>query len=89
MKKATKFAAIALAASLAMTAVTAPAAQAATCATKTPITMLGTIKIEIQDQFKAAVADYNASQKCYTVNIIESDRKLTFLQNVVSKDVSS
>ena len=82
MKKATKFAAIALAASLAMTAVTAPAAQAATCTTKTPITMLGTIKIEIQDQFKAAVADYNASQKCYTVNIIESDRKLTFLQNV-------
>jgi raffinose/stachyose/melibiose transport system substrate-binding protein len=44
--------------------------------------MLGTIKIEIQDQFLAAVADYNKSQKCYTVKSIPGDRKLTFLQNV-------
>ena len=82
MKKFSKVAAIALAASLAVTALSAPAANAATCTTKTKVTMLGTIKIEIQDQFKSAVADYNASQKCYTVDIIEADRKLTFLQVV-------
>ena len=82
MKKATKFAAIALAASLAMTAVTAPAAQAATCTTKTKVTMLGTIKDEIKDQFLAAQKDYNESQTCYTVESIIGDKKLTFLQNV-------
>jgi raffinose/stachyose/melibiose transport system substrate-binding protein len=44
--------------------------------------MLGTIKPEIQDQFLAAVADYNKSQNCYTVKSVPGDRKLTFLQNV-------
>jgi raffinose/stachyose/melibiose transport system substrate-binding protein len=44
--------------------------------------MLGTIKVEIQDQFLAAVADYNKSQKCYTVKSTPGDKKLTFLQNV-------
>ena len=44
--------------------------------------MLGTIKPEIQDQFLAAVGDYNKSQKCYIVKSIPGDRKLTFLQNV-------
>jgi raffinose/stachyose/melibiose transport system substrate-binding protein len=44
--------------------------------------MLGTIKPEIQTEFLAAVKDYNASQKCYTVKSIAGDRKLTFLQNV-------
>jgi raffinose/stachyose/melibiose transport system substrate-binding protein len=82
MKKATKFAAIALAASLAMTAVTAPAANAATCTDKTKVTMLGTIKPEIQDQFMSAVSDYNSISKCYTLSVLPTDRKLTFLQNV-------
>ena len=83
MKKATKFAAIALASALALTGITAPAANAATCTTKTKVTMLGSIKIEIQDQFLAAVKDYNASQTCYTVEADTSaDRKLTFLQVV-------
>ena len=49
MKKATKFAAVALASLLALSVVNAPAANAATCATKTKVTMLGTIKTEIKD----------------------------------------
>ena len=82
MKKATKFAAIALAASLAMTAVTAPAANAADCAKPTNITMLGTIKPEIKDQFLNAVKAYNASQTCYTLETLPDRRPLTFLQVV-------
>jgi raffinose/stachyose/melibiose transport system substrate-binding protein len=82
MKKVSKVAAIALAASLAVTALSAPAANAAPCPKKANVTMLGTIKPEIQDQFLAAVKKYNASQKCYTVKSIPGDRKLTFLQNV-------
>ncbi len=72
-----------LASSVALTVTVAlPSATAATCAKKTTVTMLGTIKPEIQDQFLGAVADYNKSQKCYTVKSIPGDRKLTFLQNV-------
>ena len=83
MKKATKFAAIALASALAVSVISAPAANAApACPKKANVTMLGTIKPEIQDQFLKAVAAYNASQKCYTVKSIPGDRKLTFLQNV-------
>jgi raffinose/stachyose/melibiose transport system substrate-binding protein len=83
MKKVSKIAAIALAASLAATAFTAGSATAApACPKKANVTMLGTIKPEIQDQFLAAVKKYNASQKCYTVKSIPGDRKLTFLQNV-------
>lgn len=82
MKKTSKVVAIALAASLALTALTAPAANAAPCPKKATVTMLGTIKVEIQDQFLSAVKTYNASQKCYTVKSIPGDKKLTFLQNV-------
>ena len=83
MKKATKFAAIALASALAVSVISAPAANAApACPKKATVTMLGTIKPEIQDQFLNAVAAYNKSQKCYTVKSIPGDRKLTFLQNV-------
>jgi raffinose/stachyose/melibiose transport system substrate-binding protein len=84
MKKFTKFGALALAAALSASVVvaTTPAASAATCTTKTKVTMLGTIKVEIQDQFLAAVKDYNASQTCYTVTSVPGDGKLTFLQNV-------
>jgi raffinose/stachyose/melibiose transport system substrate-binding protein len=59
-----------------------PSATAAACPKKATVTMLGTIKVEIQDQFLAAVADYNKSQKCYTVKSTPGDKKLTFLQNV-------
>lgn len=82
MKKVSKVAAIALAASLAVTALSAPAANAAPCPKKATVTMLGTIKVEIQDQFLNAVKAYNTSQTCYTVKSIPGDKKLTFLQNV-------
>ena len=83
MKKATKFGALALASALSFSLVAvAPSATAATCAKKTEVTMLGTIKDEIKDQFLAAVKKYNASQKCYTLKSITGDKKLTFLQNV-------
>jgi len=83
MKKFTKFGALALASALSVSVVvsTTPAS-ADTCAKRTKVVMLGTIKPEIQDQFLAAVKDYNASQTCYTLESIPGDRKLTFLQNV-------
>lgn len=83
MNKATKFAAVALASLLALGGTTAAnAAPAAKCASKATVTMLGTIKVEIQDQFLAAVADYNKSQSCYTVKSIAGVKGNTFLQNV-------
>ncbi len=83
MKKATKFAAIALASALAVSVVSAPAANAApACSSKTTVTMLGTIKVEIKEQFLKAVSAYNASQKCYTVKTLPDRRPLTFLQVV-------
>jgi len=83
MKKFTKFGALALAAALSASVVVATTpASAAECSTKTKVTMLGTIKVEIQDQFLAAVKEYNASQSCYTVTSVPGDAKLTFLQNV-------
>ena len=83
MNKTKKLSFLALASAVTMSMVVAVPAPAATaCPKKATVTMLGTIKIEIQDQFLAAVADYNKSQKCYTVKSIPGDRKLTFLQNV-------
>ena len=82
MKKVTKLGALALAAVLTSSVTVATSANAATCGKKTNLTMLGTIKPEIRDQFLAAVADYNKSQKCYTVKSLPNDTKITFLQNV-------
>jgi len=83
MNKTKKLGFLALASAVTMSMVVAVPAPAATaCPKKATVTMLATIKIEIQDQFLAAVADYNKSQKCYTVKSIPGDRKLTFLQNV-------
>ena len=83
MKKASKLGLVALVSAVALSVVSvAPTATAATCGKKTTVTMLGTIKPEIQDQFLAAVADYNKSQSCYTLKSIPGDRNLTFLQNV-------
>lgn len=73
-----KLSAVAAAASLAL-ALTAcgsssdSGAEAKSCDTPTEITFLGTIKVEIQDQFLAAVDDYNASQTCYKVVSIPSE----------------
>jgi raffinose/stachyose/melibiose transport system substrate-binding protein len=82
MKKIAKFAAVALASALAVSVVAPAAVAAPTCAKRTNLTMLGTIKPEIQTEFLAAVKAYNASQRCYTVKSLPGDRKLTFLQNV-------
>ena len=85
MKK-TKLGALVVASAVALSVVAvAPSATAATCKKKTTVTMLGTIKIEIQDQFKAAEAAYNKSQNCYTLKSFAGDRNLTFLQNVTPK----
>jgi raffinose/stachyose/melibiose transport system substrate-binding protein len=81
MKKTTKLVALAAAAALALTGVGSVTAANAAC-TKTTVTMLGTIKPEIKNEFLAAVADYNKSQSCYTLKSIQGDSKLTFLQNV-------
>jgi raffinose/stachyose/melibiose transport system substrate-binding protein len=82
MKK-TKFGALLAASAIVLSLVSvAPTATAATCTKKTTVTMLGTIKPEIQDQFLAAVASYNKSQNCYTLKSIAGDRNVTFLQNV-------
>ena len=87
MKKFTKIGAVALASALAVSALaaTTPAASAATCKKKTEVTMFGTIKDEIKDQFLAAVASYNRSQNCYNLKTIIGDKKLTFLQNITPK----
>jgi raffinose/stachyose/melibiose transport system substrate-binding protein len=53
------------------------------CSSPTEITWLGTIKIEIQDQFKAAIADYNATNTdCVKVEVIDTAQGEPFLQTV-------
>lgn len=59
------------------------AAGAAKCDKPTEITWLGTIKIEIQDQFKGAIEEYNSTNKdCVVVNLVESPQNVPFLQTV-------
>jgi raffinose/stachyose/melibiose transport system substrate-binding protein len=53
------------------------------CASTTEISWLGTIKVEIQDQFTAAIDEYNATNTdCVSVEIIESPQDQPFLQTV-------
>ena len=87
MKKFAKLGAALVASTVAisLTVAVAPTATAAKCSKKTTVTMLGTIKPEIQDQFLAAVNSYNKSQTCYTLKSIPGDRNITFLQNVTPK----
>jgi len=70
-----KLTAVAAAAGLVMSlAACAPAgAGAGNCDTTTEVTWLGTIKVEIQDQFLAAVDEYNAGQNCYKVTSVTSE----------------
>ena len=84
MSKKMKLGAWLLASSVALSVTVAlPSATAAVCKKPTTVTMLGTIKPEIQTQFLAAVDEYNkTNNKCYLVKSIPGDRKLTFLQNV-------
>jgi raffinose/stachyose/melibiose transport system substrate-binding protein len=85
MKK-TKLGVVLAASAVALSVTVAlPTATAATCAKKTTVTMLGTIKVEIQDQFLAAASSYNKSQNCYTLKSFPGDRNITFLQNVTPK----
>lgn len=71
-----KLTAVAAAAGLVMSlAACAPAGApgAGNCDTTTEITWLGTIKVEIQDQFLATIDDYNAGQNCYKVVSVNSE----------------
>lgn len=53
------------------------------CAEVTEITWLGTIKVEIQDQFTDAIDEYNATNAdCVQVNILETPQDVPFLQTV-------
>lgn len=55
----------------------------AACSEVTEISWLGTIKVEIQDEFTAAIEDYNATNTdCVNVTIIESPQDQPFLQTV-------
>ena len=87
MKKSMKLGALALTSALALSVVVVatPSATAATCKKKTEVVMLGTIKVEIQNEFLAAASAYNRSQNCYTLKSVPGDRSLTFLQNVAPK----
>lgn len=53
------------------------------CATTTEVSWLGTIKVEIQDQFTDAIEKYNATNTdCVKVSIIEAPQDQPFLQTV-------
>jgi raffinose/stachyose/melibiose transport system substrate-binding protein len=53
------------------------------CTTPTEISWLGTIKVEIQDQFTDAIDTYNETNSdCVKVNIIEAPQDQPFLQTV-------
>jgi raffinose/stachyose/melibiose transport system substrate-binding protein len=55
----------------------------ADCSEVTEISWLGTIKVEIQDEFTAAIEDYNANNTdCVSVEIIETAQDQTFLQTI-------
>ena len=57
----------------------------ADCKEVTEISWLGTIKVEIQDQFTAAIEDYNKTNTdCTTVSIVESPQDVPFLQTATS-----
>lgn len=53
------------------------------CSSPTEITWLGTIKVEIQDQFTAAIDEYNATNTdCVKVTVVEAPQDQPFLQTV-------
>lgn len=101
MVKSTKFVAIAAAAMLGLAGCTADTSEtsegsssdsassgdaASVCETVTEVTMLGTIKGEINDQFIDAVDEYNSSQDCYELVVIpENAQAGSFLADVLPK----
>lgn len=54
----------------------------AACETTTEVTWLGTIKIEIQDQFLSTVDAYNAAQDCYEIKVLDAPQGEQFLTTV-------
>lgn len=73
----------ALAGAMALTGCSASGGGTANCSSVTDITWLGTIKVEIQDQFTAAIEDYNATNNdCVNVSIVEAPQDQPFLQTV-------
>ncbi|MEZ5230331.1 MAG: extracellular solute-binding protein [Acidimicrobiales bacterium] len=59
------------------------AAAGGECSEPTEITWLGTIKIEIQDQFRAAIDEYNATNTdCVSVEIVDAPQGQPFLQTI-------
>jgi raffinose/stachyose/melibiose transport system substrate-binding protein len=53
------------------------------CAEITEISWLGTIKVEIQDQFTDAIDEYNATNAdCVKVTVLETPQDVPFLQTV-------
>jgi raffinose/stachyose/melibiose transport system substrate-binding protein len=53
------------------------------CSEPTEITWLGTIKIEIQDQFRSAIDEYNATNTdCVEVEIVDAPQGQPFLQTI-------
>jgi len=95
MRKASSFVALSAAALLGLTACAAETAEepaesagdaAAVDCELTEVSMLGTIKGEINDQFIAAVDEYNGSQECYEVVVIpENAQAGSFLADVLPK----
>jgi ABC-type glycerol-3-phosphate transport system substrate-binding protein len=100
MKRTSKFVALAAAASLGLAGCAADATPEATsngsssggssssagCDAVTEVTMLGTIKGEINSQFEDAVGEYNSSQDCYELVIIpENSQAGSFLADVLPK----
>lgn len=60
-------------------------AGAGDCSEVTEITWLGTIKVEIQDQFTDAIEFYNENNTdCVAVEILESPQDVPFLQTVTT-----
>lgn len=56
---------------------------AGSCSSTTDVSWLGTIKVEIQDQFTAAIEEYNKTNKdCINVSIVETPEDQPFLQTV-------
>ncbi len=49
----------------------ASSGDSAACESVTEVTWLNTIKIEIRDQFLGAVDEYNASQECYEIVVLD------------------
>lgn len=85
-RKVATAAGIAVASTLLFTACAAgTSTEGSDCAEVTDITWLGTIKVEIQDQFTDAIEFYNENNTdCVAVEILEAPQDVPFLQTVTT-----